>query len=326
MKRTAAVGVAVTVACLAFLAMAGGTAVAGDHYQDIEYDEDTDYIIEFPGNRTPGSESADVIERGGSPIDVRTLDTARLFTPLNADDCADADIRTFGIDRGNDDEGAKTDEPLVDNYKDDYEDEVRVDNPPLGLPYEIWADFWDEEDFQDGTELSSDDEIILYREGCYTLPDEAGWYRAVAMLNGTGPDGEYKEGWVKSDYFWIGNYENESEAREELGPPPSERDGDATPTPTPEPADEDTPTPTPTPEPADEDTPTPTPTPEPADEDTPTPTPEPADDGESGASDESGAGADGEGPQTPASGDGPGFGALVALATLLGTVLALRRR
>jgi PGF-CTERM protein len=318
MHRRVTLGLTAVVAALALLAVAGGTVVADDHYDHIEY-QDVNYTVQFPGDRTPG-EQISVIERARSPVDARNMDTARIFTPMDAGPCTDGDIRTFGIDRGSNNSGNEIDEPLVDNYKDDYEGPARPDDPPEDKPFEIWADFWDEEDFQDGTHIRSEDTVILYREDCYVAPEEAGWYQAIGMINGTGYDGGHVEGWAKSNYFWIGDFEDEEEARSELGPPPSERDGN----------DESTPEPTATAEPTDQSTA------EPTDQSTAEPTPTAtaagtgtATDGGSTADgsqsdDDSDPGNDVDG--TPASEDGPGFGPVAALVGLLGAVLALRRR
>lgn len=324
MRRSVTFGLTAIVVVLVLVTVAGGTAVADDHYDDVEY-QDVDYTVEFPGDRTPG-EQISVIERARSPVDARNIDTARIFTPMNADPCTDGDIRTFGIDRGSNNSGNQVDEPLVDNYKDDYEGEARPENPPDDKPFEIWADFWDKEDFQDGTHIRTEDTIVLYREECYVAPDEPGWYQAIGMMNGTGYEGDRVEGWTRSDYFWIGDFENEEEAREELGPPPSERDEGEESTPQPTATDADA---------TDESTPEPTAT-DATDGSTPEPTATSAESGEGEASTpeptttsaesggDAGEAAAAEVEETPSSDDGPGFGPVAALLGVLGAVLVLR--
>ena len=118
--------------------------------------------------------------------------------------------------------------------------------------------------------------LVLELEDCVTNPSSEGWYQTDLVVEGKafGSDEQVRLE-ATSHYFAIcDDCENDSDARSELGPPPSE-----TPTPTATPTATPTPTaaPTPTPTPA----PTPTaavddPTPEPGDD--PTPTPEPGDD------------------------------------------------
>ncbi len=87
---------------------------------------------------------------------------------------------------------------------------------------------------------------------CVGNPDSAGWYRADLTVQGTAfGDNSSIQLDATSHYFAIcEGCDNESAARDELGPPPSE----PTPTPTPEPTASPTPTPTadPTPTPTDE--------------------------------------------------------------------------
>lgn len=103
---------------------------------------------------------------------------------------------------------------------------------------------------------------------CVNNPGSADWYQGSLTVEGEAFDGDQVSLDANSHYFYICDCENEQEARDQLGAPPSEQ------TPTPE----DTPTPSPTPTPTEEPTLTPTepeddePTPTPTDEPTPTPT------------------------------------------------------
>ena len=121
--------------------------------------------------------------------------------------------------------------------------------------------------------------LRLELDGCVDNPSTAGWYQADVVVSGEafGSD-EQVTLEATSHYFPIcENCDNESAARDELGPPPSE--------PTPTPTATPTATPEPTPTPTEEPEPTPT---QPDDDDpgsTPTPTDEPdgGDDGDGGA-------------------------------------------
>ena len=143
----------------------------------------------------------------------------------------------------------------------------------------------DEESFEGGTASFGIDDpepdyrvgetLVLELEDCVTNPSSEGWYQADVVVEGKafGSDEQVRLE-ATSHYFAIcDGCENDSDARSELGPPPSE--STATPTPTPTPTATPTPTPEPTPTPDDDD-PTPTagddPTPTPTPDDDPTPT------------------------------------------------------
>lgn len=242
-------------------------------------------------------------------------------------DCNPDDAAVVGIDRGNNNTGTQTDVDLLKHMKSN-----RIGDNRITL------ELFDEGDFAGDTiNLNPPDATIAVLADCIKNTGPPGWYQFTGFVNGTTYSGDYEEIYLESHYFWVGDFESEEQAREELGPPPSERNGE---TPTPESAD-DTPTPTPTPEP---DGDTPTPTPEPVD-DTPTPTPTPEPDDSGGGSDDSGGGdadADGGGNNgdggsdtgnsddaaavTPTPGSGPGFGPLVALVGLLSAGAVLLRR
>ena len=146
----------------------------------------------------------------------------------------------------------------------------------------------DEESFDGGTASFSIEEpepdyrvgetLVLELEDCVTNPSAEGWYQTDVVVEGKafGSDEQVRLE-ATSHYFAIcDGCENDSDARSELGPPPSEPTATPTPTPTATP----TPTPTPTPEPTPEPTPIPDdePTPTAGDDPTPEPTPTPDDD------------------------------------------------
>ena len=112
---------------------------------------------------------------------------------------------------------------------------------------------------------------------CVENPSSKGWYQVDVTVTGTSfGEGDSIKLSSTSHYYPIcDDCDNESAARDELGPPPPEETETPTPTATETPTPTPTPTPTATPLP-DPDDPTPTPSPEPADS-TATPSPEPAD-------------------------------------------------
>ena len=252
--------------------------------------------------------------------------------------CGASNGEAFGVDRGNDDPGTETDESLAPKVKSSTvtEDVFK-------------ADFYDEGDFGGSPPtLNEGDQFVNYVVDCIDTPDEPGWYRIRSTI--ASADGNFE---ARSHYFYICDCANEREARQQLGPPPSE----STPTPTPTASPTPTATPTATPEPTPTRTPpaegTPFPTPTPTA--TPTATPEPtatpsatatatAAAGSGDSESEAEAGSTGsaatESPtptqpgnwsavveQSPTAAEGPGFGVAGAVVALLvGTMLVARRR
>jgi PGF-CTERM protein len=251
--------------------------------------------------------------------------------------CTTDNTEAFGMDRGNNNEGTKYDDDLLEKQR---ENNFRDD----GL--DVW--FYNQDDFAGDPPYMAPEDAIVAAQGegssggpCLTLTSEPGWYQIQGFTNGTiadnGPDelpsedAEKRGIKLRSNYLYVCECDSEQEAREQLGPPPNEEGDtdDTTATPTPEP---DTATPTPEP---DDDTPAPepdddTPTPEPA---TDTPTPEPtADDagGQNSGDDSSDSGetasGGGGGQMTPTPGAGPGFGPVIAVLALLASALLVNRR
>lgn len=147
--------------------------------------------------------------------------------------CTSTDTRAFGIDRDGDDPGTVTDTDLItymeashfnDNsiYVDFYEgDELgAVDREDKGGYGEGQGE--GREDGDGNAEVYADDEIIAVQEECYGMPEEPSWYQIDAGGNGTGFNGQEGTIFQTSHYFYVCTCDNEQEAREELGPPPSE--------------------------------------------------------------------------------------------------------
>ena len=211
--------------------------------------------------------------------------------------CSVQNVRAFGIDRGGNNSGTETDEDALE-YLKDYEFHDNY----------FWITFNREEDF--GNSLSASDEDIMYGalESCFQNPSEPGWYWFVGHINGITPDDEFVHLEVPNrNWYPVCECSSREEAREELGPPPSENGTD------------DAPTPTPTPEDGTAETPTPTAA------DVDTPTPEVGD--ETNDDDDDPAGEDGDdGQMTPTGGDGPGFGTFAALVALFACAVFAHRR
>jgi PGF-CTERM protein len=291
---------------------------------------------------------------------------------IDFSECTPDTTRAFGIDRDGDDPGTETDIDLL-SYRED----------TIYNKHSIYVDFFESneiaapprddqggqgegqgegrEDGDANLEVYPDDQIISVQEDCYGMPEEPGWYQIEGYGNGTGFNGQFGQTYLPSHYFYICECDSEQEAREQLGPPPSEQDGEdggdsdestATTTETDDGGDT-TPTDaqgddsTPTDAQGDDSTPTDdgggdtTPTDDGGGDTTPTddtttdgtPTDDATTDGTAttGTTDTSDddevVGGDGGDSGTPTNGDGPGFGIVAAFAALLGAgLLALRQR
>jgi PGF-CTERM protein len=274
------------------------------------------YTVE-PMDRTPGATNVKYGQTvvGQAGTDLETLEkTTAVYEEGSWANCGTDDGETLGIDRGSTYDGYETDESLKNNIK------------RFSAGEDVFElEFNGENDFGASTHLDDGDEFVSVAT-CLTNPDEPGWYRIKGTTTGVTADGERVTFGSESHYFWIGNFENEEEARAELGPPPSEPQSTPTPTPEPtaepssgngsdtesegEPAGTNEVTPTPTATAVATETPEPGPT-TPTAEPTPTPTPPQW---------------EGQVVQSPTPGDGPGFGPAVAGLSLLATALLVRRR
>ncbi|WP_336133324.1 PGF-CTERM sorting domain-containing protein [Natronomonas amylolytica] len=296
------------------MALFGGTATAS-HGPDA-----ANFTVE-PMDRSPGATDVKygqiVVAEGGR--DLETLEkTTAVYEAGSWASCGSDDGEVLGIDRGNTHEGYETDESLKNNVK-----RFSAGEDVFELEFNGESDFGASTHFNDG-------DAFVSVADCIDNPDEPGWYRITGSTTGVTPDGERVTFSSESHYFWIGDFESEAEAREELGPPPSEPQ--ETPTLTPDAgndeesgsnsgsdADSDdgagdsggeATTATPTATAAATATPAPGPETETAE---PTPTPTAAE-------------WEGQVVQTPTPGDGPGFGPVVALLSMLTAAFLVRRR
>jgi PGF-CTERM protein len=257
--------------------------------------------------------------------------------------CGSENTAVFGVDRGNNNSGTRTDTDLLKHMKNSHFRENSLE-----------VIFYTESDFGgDPTYLNPEDAIMAVQGAgssagpCYTMPSEPGWYQITGILEGTTADGETVTVNAESHYFPIceGCHDEET-AREKLGPKPSaEGSGGETTTETATPTATATPTPSGTDDATATATATSTPTATATAAATATATEAPdSGDGENSGSDEDSNQNGGDGGTdgtesadntggdsddfvgTPTPAEGPGFGAGLALAALLGTALLVRRR
>jgi PGF-CTERM protein len=320
---------------VAGLGVAGGSGAAGTATVGHGLDGNLTWVMLTP---EPGLDDGDMENFGVPPRGFEQVDFVRVtWVDGGFSGCGAGNAEVFGLDRDNDDPGTETDESLFPDIKSTSVTEDR-----------FRADFYDESDFGGSPPTFREgDELVGKTTGCIDTPDRPGWYRIRSTI--ASADGNFE---ARSHYFYICDCANEREAREQLGPPPSE----STPTPTPTASPTPTATPTATPEPTPTRTPpaegTPFPTPTPTA--TPTATPEPTatpsatvasdgtasgDGGGDGSDDAAGATTPTDSPtptppgnwsavveQSPTAGDGPGFGVPAALLGLLASGLLARRR
>ena len=211
--------------------VAGAGTVAAEHDNGVG----ANYTVDLPNEKDhyPG-------EKGGKASIRHYATGAAAFEKQNAkglevlgyivisskeidfSNCGTADTAAFGIDRGGDDPGTQTDEDLL-RYRED----------SFFKQNKIVVDFYDKDDGlgSETVHLNKSDQIVAAQNGCYVMPSEPGWYQINSRINGTTYKGnELDETGITSHYFYVCECANEKEAREKLGPPPSEG-GDATSTP-----------------------------------------------------------------------------------------------
>jgi len=293
----------------------------------------------------PGLEDGDMENYGVPPRGFRTVDYVSVtWIDGGFAGCGASNAEVFGIDRGNDDPGTEVDQSLFASIKS-----TKVNED------EFKADFYDEGDFGGSPPTFNEgDQLVGKTTSCIDTPRAPGWYQVRSTI--ASKNGNFE---ARSHYFYVCDCANEQEARQQLGPPPSEPTPTSTTSPTPTATPTPTPEPTPTRTPPAEGTPFPSPTPTA----TTTPTPEPTPTSTAAATDaataagagassgggggESGAGSsagDGESggvaatptatnpgdwsaivERSPTASSGPGFGAVAAVAGILAAGRLARR-
>jgi PGF-CTERM protein len=234
---------------------------ASDHYPRGEngYNASINHYAAF----TP-----ELFEKNGAPKGIEQLQFIIISNQdIDFSECTTENTAAFGIDRDSDDPGTNTDVSLL-SYREDtkfkehsividfYEgDEIAAsDRQDKGGPGENPEEEGQgREDGDRNAEVYPDDEIVAHQGykssggACYGMPEEPGWYQIDAFGNGTAFNGNEISINPPSHYFYICKCDSEAEAREKLGPPPSERSDPTTPTPTETPTATATATATPTP-------------------------------------------------------------------------------
>ncbi|QLD85732.1 PGF-CTERM sorting domain-containing protein [Natronomonas halophila] len=363
MRRAKQLSVTLLTTLLATSLVAGGVAfgvspVAAYHPSDAEdFTDESNFTVvlphqsdHYPGNQNKQNASirynvvgAEAFQEQGAQ-DGLYLDWVIVHAEyegvewIDYSACSTDNTAAFGFDRGNNKSGYKYDEDLVSKQK-----KVEFKKGGIVINFYNWGDF-----AGDPPIMLPQDAIVAQQGAgsaagpCLTMTEKPGWYQVTGFANGTVNDNardeqpsdsaEYIDLQLRSTYVYVCECDSEQEAREQLGPPPNEG-GPTTPTSTPTPAPTtETPAQTATPE---ENTPQQTATPastEPPQTETPASTEppqtqapvntEPPQTEPSGAS-----GSGGPNQLTPTPGEGPGFGAVAALAALLASgLIALRRR
>ena len=167
-------------------------------------------------DREPGASETRVGQIGqaaaGVDTDFETLLRLRAVWRAGSwEDCGPGSAEAFGIDRGSDNEPYTVDESLTDNVKSFSASEDVFESR-----------FYDEDELGESVHLNSEDRVFSVIE-CPQNPPEAGWHRIdAASVTGRTAGGEVVTFEDPSHWFWICDCRNEAEARDRLGPPPSE--------------------------------------------------------------------------------------------------------
>ena len=308
-KRTSAALLTVTLVALLVgvlaLVAASGTVAADQHEPEnaptyetsdggvnftINLPERTDH---YPGDQNEANASIEYFAAGDAAFTEQDAEEGLWLdiiiveaSWIDYSECTTSgNTKEFGIDRGNNNSGAQSDESLLEHQSGS-------DLKAGGLTVYFYN--WDA--VSNGPPYLAPEDAVVASQGvgsndgpCLTMTDEPGWYQIQSYTNGTiatkcteenadrcEPDDKQWRGVnLNSNYVYVCECNSEQEAREKLGPPPSEggssgqegggggegtetpSDGDETATPDGgggETSDSGTPTPTATPPPS---TPTP---------------------------------------------------------------------
>jgi hypothetical protein len=148
-----------------------------------------------------------------------TLHRIKLFSEdFGYSNCEPDNTAAFGIDRGDDDPGTKTDVSLLTSFKKYTSEEDFIDI----LYYK--------EDKLAGSPISGSvyDEIVASQNGCYDNPAEPGWYRINGTITGSSNGDAQTDYKIRdlSQWIYICDCSSRAEAERTLGPPPGqESDG-----------------------------------------------------------------------------------------------------
>jgi len=187
---------------------------------------DSDEFGEEPNPQDPGEENVSLrMYAPHYPVDHTPMGNLTLVTPAGqGNTCKLTGAQAFGIDRNND--GRPDDDSDDGSMSNTYTDVTLVDKFEVNRNYTrpgdgknvTWLDFWDEGEAAGGfgdnsVDLYREDEVVLSQDGCYTQPEQPGWYRWYGYLNGTTDgDPEDSEGGDWRTENWYGDESNETAA------------------------------------------------------------------------------------------------------------------
>ncbi|WP_255196308.1 PGF-CTERM sorting domain-containing protein [Halorarius litoreus] len=223
----AAVAPAVTVAAQQDVRVADGHtgSVDGGREDNEQQQYPLNYSF-FPATRTPGNQNGAAEHYAlGLTEDIRLHWIVVTSKEFDFSSCEAGDTNAFGVDRGNNDSGTKTDVSLLTSYRS-----------YTSTPNQIQIAYYKEDALAgDPIRINVEDEIVAKQSNCYNNPKEAGWYRVSGMINGstkmdTNTDYTIQAG---TQYIYICECSSRKEAREKLGPPPNEQGGSESSTPEP---------------------------------------------------------------------------------------------
>jgi len=212
---------------------------------------DSDEFGEEPNPQDPGEENVSLrMYAPYYPVDHTPMGNLTLVTPAGqGNTCKLTGAQAFGIDRNND--GRPDDDSDDGSMSNTYTDVTLVDKFEVNRNYTrpgdgknvTWLDFWDEGEAAGGfgdnsVDLYREDEVVLSQDGCYTQPEQPGWYRWYGYLNGSA-DGDPEDttggDWrgafwhgdesdevaaVYSHWYYVCDCANRTEAEQTLGTPP----------------------------------------------------------------------------------------------------------
>lgn len=190
----------------------------GEELKSGQDDENPQFPTNYtaiPDNHQPGFQNGAMNHFSQGGTENGTLHWIVIQSPhFDFSDCSSENTRAFGIDRGNDDPGTKTDESLLNSYKDStYTSDM------------IALQFYKKNELGgQPVNASVYDEIVARQENCYDNPKQKGWYRLNGYINGS-TTGDAQTDYNITDYskwVWICDCQNRQEAINTLGPPPAE--------------------------------------------------------------------------------------------------------
>lgn len=183
----------------------------------------------FPATRTPGNQNGAAEHYAvGLTEDIRLHWIVVTSKEFDFSSCEAGDTNAFGVDRGNDDPGTKTDVSLLTSYRS-----------YTSTPDQIQIAYYKESALAgEPIRINVEDQIVAKQSNCYDNPKQKGWYRVTGKINGSTKMDATTDYTVVAgtQYIYVCDCQNREEARQKLGPPPNEQGGssDSTPTATPE--------------------------------------------------------------------------------------------